>query len=74
MQMLFPEQANLPLILSLFPILYTIPWKTGRKGKGETEAAMKESAVNVYLTLLSTVKRIFFKEENKAQILCTEQG
>lgn len=74
MQVLLPEEASLSLILSLFPILYMILRKTGGKGIGETETAMKKSAVNSVSDTTDYSKKTFFYEENKARILCTEQG
>lgn len=58
----------------MFPILDMILRKTGVKDTGETETAMRKSAVNSISDAADYSKKTFSYKENKTQGLWFEQG
>lgn len=74
MQVLFPEEASLSLILSLFPMLYMILRKADEKGIGETETAMKKSAVNSVSDTADYSKKTFFMKKIRFGFCALSKG
>lgn len=79
MQVPFPEEESqlqhfLSHPLFVFHVIHNSQENCSLKCTGETEIAMKKSAVNSISNIAHYSKKTPFYEDNKAQVLCFELG